>query len=432
MFHSCGLGLVHGNQTAGRGELLAITTVVEDIVTDQNCSSADIYTDAQYVINTVSRFPKNISQDLTYKFPNADLNLKLQHLWNQKPIRLYKLKSHRKIHEALDSRDLWNLLGNKMADLGATTVLEQLPEFILSLSKSIAEFHEQEKTMLFHVMTFYADLNRTIVTKVAEISKQQQTQNEEVGNHQNLMLAKYNGDLVFEFLETFDQPAYKSLEGQVLEQDAYHACFQGANLARAVHQWCESLRWPTDILDNPGYNRKDDWGISWLELLFNFCFWSQMCFPIRKSGRSIDSCYISFNSEEALLAYAAKRAVHMQTLCMEGMIRSLENLQDKEIFPSFDSNQCKSLIRFGYNGKHTGIPCRPIMLYPKETMQWVRKYMHQARIKGSLTDPFKIPMSQPCIVCDHIEELSAEERWKKYFQQQDIKRRASKAAKNGS
>ena len=144
MFHSCGLGLVHGNQTAGRGELLAITTAVEDIVTDQNCSSADIYTDAQYVINTVSRFPKNISQDLTYRFPNADLNLKLQHLWNQKPIRLYKLKSHRKIHEALDSRDLWNLLGNKMADLGATTVLEQLPDFILSLSKGIAEFHEQE------------------------------------------------------------------------------------------------------------------------------------------------------------------------------------------------------------------------------------------------------------------------------------------------
>ena len=56
-------------------------------------------------------------------------------------------------------------------------------------------------------MTFYADLNRTIVTKVAEISKQQ-TQNEEVGNHQNLMPAKYNGDLVFEFLETFGQPAY--------------------------------------------------------------------------------------------------------------------------------------------------------------------------------------------------------------------------------
>lgn len=218
----------------------------------------------------------------------------------------------------------------------------------------------------------------------------------------------------------------------MLEQDAYHACFQGANLAQAVHQWCESLRWPTDILDNPGYNRKDDWGISWLELLFNFCFWSQMCFPIRKSGRSIDSCYISYNSEEALLAYAAKRAVHMQTLCMEGMIRSLENLQDKKIFHSFDSNQCKSLIRFGYNGKHTGIPCRPIMLYQKETMQWVRKYMHQARIKGSLTDPFKIPISQPCIVCDHIEELSAKERWKKYFQQQDIKRRASKAAKNGS
>lgn len=67
-----------------------------------------------------------------------------------------------------------------------------------------------------------------------------------------------------------------------------------------------------------------------------------------------------------------------------------------------------------------------------EAMQWVKKHMHQARIKGSLTDPFQIPISQANICFDHLPELSAKDRWKKYFQQQDKKRRAIKAAKEAA
>lgn len=80
-------------------------------------------------------------------------------------------------------------------------------------------------------------------------------------------------------------------------------------------------------------------------------------------------------------------------------------------------------------GKHTGIPCRPAMLKQTETFQWVKKYLHQARIKGSLTDPFQIPCAPTILQYDLIPELSPKDRWKKYFQLQDRrKRRAKKAA----
>ena len=430
---SLGVGLVPGRQTVGRGELLSVTMAAEEIVNDPHCTTAKIFTDAHYVINTIARF-QNIHPTTTiYKHPNPDVVQRLQQLWSLKPITCHKLKSHHVIADAKGLPDLWNILGNKMADFGATTVLEQLPHFVSDLCERIAKHNDNEKHMLHKVMSFYADLNRTRVQKLAEHKKQSKN-DFATPDPENafLMPSHVNGEAVFEFLESFNQDNYIGLPKLCSEDDAYHACFQGANLAQAVHQWCETLRWPSDILDSYDYRPKDDWGISWLELLFNFCLCSQQYFPIRKSGRSIDSCYIPYNSEEARLAYSAKRAVHMQTLCMERLIRSLENLQEKKIFPSFRSNQCKSLIRYGYMGNHTGIPCRPIMLQQQETLQWVKKYMHQARIKGSLTEPFHIPGAPVILTFPPLIEISAKDRWKKYVQLQDKRRRARKAAKAAS
>ena len=96
------------------------------------------------------------------------------------------------------------------------------------------------------------------------------------------------------------------------------------------------------------YKGKDDEGISWLELFFNFCVCTRKFVPIRIEGRKKDSMYIDYNSDEALLNFGTKRAANMQTLCMERLIRTLQKLQQVKLFPSFKSNHCKPLIRFGY------------------------------------------------------------------------------------
>ena len=101
-------------------------------------------------------------------------------------------------------------------------------------------------------------------------------------------------------------------------------------------------------------------------------------------GRKKDSIYIDFNSLEALLGHGDKRAAKYQTLCMERLIRALEKLQNATLFPAFKTNQCKSLMRFGYTGKHTGVPCRPLMERSQETMEWVRKFLKRSRYEGHL------------------------------------------------
>ena len=160
---------------------------------------------------------------------------------------------------------------------------------------------------------------------------------------------------------------------------------------------------------NPWYKRKDDWGISWLELFFNFCLCTRRFFPIRIEGRKKDSVYIDFHSDEALLNFGKKRAANMQTLCMERLIRALEKLQQCTLFPAFKSNQCKSLMRFGYAGKHTGIPCRPLMNKQIETMEWVRKFMVKARSEGHLGQTPILPDGQAIIDFPSLTEKKT--RW---------------------
>ena len=354
----------------------------------------------------------------------------LYQLWTQKAFKIHKLRSHRRPCDAVSSEDLWGILGNSMADVGATSSLDKLPSYIRDLSDEIATFHKQELQMLQKVLKFMVVVNECRVKKLSEIrltKKNSHIAGDEL-SQDSLMPHSLNGDEAFDFLCSFHHPDYVSLPQQIVDEQCFHACFQGANIAKAVSIWCYTLKWPSNFGDLYSYKRKDDWGISWLELFFNFCICTRKFFPIRIDGRSKDSVYIDFHSDEALLNYGSKRAANMQTLCMERLIRTLEKLQQVQLFPSFQSNQCKSLIRFGYMGKHTGVPCRPLMHKQKETMEWVRKFLVKARSEGNLGQTPHLPEGQSCINFEPLVELTPEQRWATYFKVKGQQRRARLAA----
>ena len=196
--------------------------------------------------------------------------------------------------------------------------------------------------------------------------------------------------------------------------------------------WCNTLKWPSDICNRADYKCKDDWGVSWLELFFNFCLCTRKFFPIRIEGRKKDSVYIDFHSKEAMLNFGKKRAANMQTLCMERLIRTLEKLQQVTLFPKFQSNQCKSLMRFGYTGKHTGVPCRPLMQKQQETMEWVRKFLVKARYEGHLGQTPILPDGQAIIDFPPLVEKDSQQRWAMYFQIKGKQRRDRIAQEAGA
>ena len=425
IFRSVGLGLVSGKQTASRGELMALDLTIQSIIFDEVCESADIFVDAQYLLNLTCRMDTSKVDDWSFRAPNSDLITSIFQNWKKKKINLHKVKSHRSTCEAETQNELWQIAGNNMADMGATASLARIPTCIKELAESIDKFHKKELDMLQKVLKYMVAVNACRVQKLSEsrIAKKAKEDAEAENLIGRLMPPKLNGDDAIDFLCDFHVSEYSCLPHQIIDEQCFHACFQGANIAKALSIWCSTLKWPVNICDQADYRRKDDWGISWLELFFNFCLCTRRFFPIRIEGRKKDSVYIDFHSDEALLNFGKKRAANMQTLCMERLIRALEKLQQCTLFPTFKSNQCKSLMRFGYAGKHTGIPCRPVMNKQTETMEWVRKFMVKARSEGHLGQTPVLPNGQAIIDFPSLIEKKPNERWAIYFQIKGKQRR---------
>ena len=340
----------------------------------------------------------------------------------------HKLKSHRQVSEAQSATEMWHMMDKNMADKGFTASLAHLPQYIHNLSCKIAAFHQHEQKILQKVLEFIVAINTCRTKKLADIRSDKRDHDATMTNssHTGLMPPKLNGDEVFDFLSSFHHPEYVSIPHQIFDETCFHAC------SKALSIWCYTLKWPPSICDQNDYKRKDDWGMSSLEVFFNFCVCTLLFFPIRIDGRSKDSIYIDYNSNEALLNYGSKRAANMQTLCMERLMRTFEKLQQVKLFPSFKSNQCMSLIRLGYAGKHTGVPCRPLMQKQNETMEWVRKFLIKTRYEARLGQSPTLPDGQAIIDFPPLIEKEPHQRWAVYFQIKGEQRRNRVALLGGS
>ena len=141
------------------------------------------------------------------------------------------------------------------------------------------------------------------------------------------------------------------------------------------------LTWPSDI--NEDYERVDDWGISWFELVINFTLMMQTFFPVRIQGQGSFSVYVPYNSEEAIIGYPKRRAAYTQSFCLLKAVGAIQSVSRQVLMPKFKSKQCRSLSRLGFHEKYTGLPCRPGMLlqtqtngyclglYPKNWAEWL-------------------------------------------------------------
>ena len=133
-----------------------------------SCSSASIYTDAQYVVNISEQIRTSVLSIRTDKIQNWDIISELRDLWFRKPISVFKVKSHREVSSAVDIHDLWTILGNNLADMAATASLQHVPNEIKQLYLKAHQHRETEKGFLHTVLTYIVALNRersTIVQK---------------------------------------------------------------------------------------------------------------------------------------------------------------------------------------------------------------------------------------------------------------------------
>jgi hypothetical protein len=212
-------------------------------------------------------------------------------------------------------------------------------------------------------------------------------------------------------LTKFAQDSYVPLPIFEFDDDALHACLQGANIAKGLLLWSRLLRWPVGL--QPDYDMKTtgDWGVSWLELLFSFFLTTGFRCPIRLEGAGAQSKYIDYADPQALLLPDNKRSVSLQILCFRNLWQNVTTLVQHDILPKFNSYKCFSISRLGFKSPVAGIPCSPILPNQEMTMKLVWGYIQQLNGSVALHKPL---CSRHLNVLCHFEpiaELEPRERW---------------------
>lgn len=302
-----GCGLAYGHQSAARGELLAFCHALRVAEKYDNGIETFIVTGASYVcfINFVLRqgnvdFPN-------HKVRNGDIIKLIKSHWNPR-VKVLKTRRHRTIEEATDWFDLWTLYGNFVADFAAPAVLKRVPQAVTDMLNDLATFRMNEAARLQKVFTYLVDLNRYQIDAVQQGSNiVGQPDKPEVDVSNFLMPPKAMGVEALEFLKSYEPSHFVHLfDENTVDRNTYGGSIQGASFTAAVVKWLAHCRWPPDIQND--YSRNDNWGISWLVLLFSFVLFSGMYPPVKTGGKKADAVFLNYSSGEALMLPASTRS----------------------------------------------------------------------------------------------------------------------------
>ena len=135
--------------------------------------------------------------------------------------------------------------------------------------------------------------------------------------------------------------------------------------------------------------------------------------PVRIGGAGNKSRYADYGSDEALILPGHQRAAVLQGICLRNAIQTLSTVMEQKIFPTFKTFKCRILTRFGMKGVVAGVPRRPIIPNPCETMDFVVNYV--SNMTGlALNEPIFVKDLQPTLLFDRIPEISAADRHNRY------------------
>ena len=266
--------------------------------------------------------------------------------------------------------------------------LKRVPQVVSDMLRDLATFHKDEARRLHSVFTYLVDLNRCRIDALKQgsvIVGQPEVSQDDTSA--SLMPSKAMGLDALDFLKSFAPAHYVPLfDESNVDQQTFTGTIQGANFTAAVVKWLSHCRWPPDIQND--YKRSDDWGISWLELLFSFVLFSRMYPPVKTGGQKADAVFLNYSSKEALLLPSSTRSASKTYYTFSQAILAIRTITGTSL-PNFSSKKCSSLRHFSFSGTFAGLPCRPCLPNPADTAQAVYEYVN--RLGGANT--FHLPLS---------------------------------------
>ena len=148
----------------------------------------------------------------------------------------------------------------------------------------------------------------------------------------------------------------------------------GHKAGTAVYQWLQTVKW-----QSPVSSQEDDFGITYLELLFNFVLVTGCMLPVTISKRSSATHFSEFHHPSSAIVSKRARSAAAQGVVLIYIIRQLEMLLQVTLIPATRSIGISSLLKLGYNDMHkkTGFKQRPELLYGKETIAMMENFLKE-------------------------------------------------------
>eukprot|EP00435_Cladocopium_sp_Y103_P004600 s2444_g1.t1 len=380
LFYVSAVGIVPGEQTVARAELFAVLFAIKKVHLVDPIPRTEFVTDAAYVCKVIELIESGCFRHILHKFANSDLILELASLWKPEKFFVTKVKSHRALESASNLKDLWYIAGNMCADNAATAAYQAIPSEIQILADEIVAHSSNEEFMLRQHFQYLCCFNK-LRCQMLDAKRKDGPQDNcivprraAIGNN-GMFDVNLMGWDACQALINFAPESCATRPVVQVDDDIFHSCLQGANIAKALKSWCELLKWPSDL--QPSYDAKlnGDWGISWFELLVSFYLSTGMRCPIKTGGAGALTDYIDYHDEKATLLPDSKRSVALQILCFRNLWQNVATLLQTDILPTFDSYKCFSVARLGFKSPVAGLPCRPIIPNQTATMELVWDYI---------------------------------------------------------
>ena len=148
----------------------------------------------------------------------------------------------------------------------------------------------------------------------------------------------------------------------------------GHKAGAAVYQWLQTVKW-----QSPVSSQEDDFGITYLELLFNFVLVTGCMLPVTISKKSSATHFGEFHHPSSAIVSKRARSAAAQGVVLIYIIRQLEMLLQVNLIPATRSIGISSLLKLGYNDMHkkTGFKQRPELLYGKETIAMMENFLKE-------------------------------------------------------
>eukprot|EP00438_Fugacium_kawagutii_P008948 Skav219551 [mRNA] locus=scaffold4130:32163:33047:- [translate_table: standard] len=291
------------------------------------------------------------------------------------------------------------------------------------MTERIAAFHKKEKERLGQVAKFLIELNCTRMNFLENIKQESKlVVPTATAAPTGAMPCKLMGEEAGYFLSNYTPNDHTQFAtDEIPDMECFLACQQGAKLSMAVVFWLQTLMWPPDVETTPVTS---DWGISWLELFFDFNISTAMTFPIRVEGLKKQSKYVELHQPEAQILPQQKRSPAYQAFCLQKMISTIETISGLVFMPRFKSGKCTSLNHLNLQGKTSGVPRRPTLRHPKETMCAISEYFSKTNGKLVQSHAFTPWTGDATVDVPMVNEIPADERCKLY---QKLMKRISRA-----